>query len=75
MAVSDVFTALQEKRPYKPALSKQETIDILNTMIKNNILDAKVVRILVDNFDELANKCKKAKENVIKDYENLYKIV
>ena len=75
MAVSDVFTALQEKRPYKPALSKQETIDILNTMIKNNILDAKVVRILVDNFDELANKCEKAKENVIKDYENLYKIV
>lgn len=54
---------------------KVNIIDILNTMIKNNILDAKVVRILVDNFDELANKCEKAKESVIKDYENLYKIV
>ncbi|MBF1051829.1 MAG: hypothetical protein HXL16_06445, partial [Peptostreptococcaceae bacterium] len=52
---------------------KVNIIDILNTMIKNNILDAKVVRILVDNFDELANKCEKVKENVIKDYENLYK--
>lgn len=54
---------------------KVNIIDILNTMIKNNILDAKVVRILVDNFDELANKYEKAKKNVIKDYENLYKIV
>jgi putative nucleotidyltransferase with HDIG domain len=53
MAVSDVFTALTEKRPYRNAMSVNEAIKIMNSMVANNHIDGDVVNVLRLHADEI----------------------
>jgi len=53
MAVSDVFTALTEKRPYRNAMSTDEAIKFISKMVMDNHLDGDVADCLKLNVDEI----------------------
>lgn len=74
MAVSDVFSALLEKRPYKEPFSKEKSSSILLSMAKNRSLDANVVDVLLDNYDKLSYECINAEKEAREDYDILYSI-
>jgi len=50
MTVSDIFDALTASdRPYKPAVPAQRALDILNLEVKDEELDADLVKIFIDS--------------------------
>ncbi|MCB7129288.1 MAG: HD domain-containing protein, partial [Candidatus Brocadiales bacterium] len=53
MAVSDVFTALSEDRPYRKHLKKDKVIDILDKQVTGGALDGKIVNIVKDSYDDV----------------------
>jgi HD-GYP domain-containing protein (c-di-GMP phosphodiesterase class II) len=53
LAVADVFTALTEDRPYRKGMSNEQSLIILEKMGENNKLDAKIVKLVRDNFAEI----------------------
>ncbi len=53
MAVSDVFTALTEKRPYRDAMSYADALKIINRMVSDNHLDGEVVEVLRQHTEEI----------------------
>lgn len=58
MAVSDIFVALIEDRPYKKEMSKDNIYKILKTQSKNNFVDIKMVDLLFDNYDQVYTRVK-----------------
>ena len=53
MAVADIAAALSEDRPYRSGLTKDQTMEILWDMVKNNKIDGDVVSTLESNFDDI----------------------
>jgi HD-GYP domain-containing protein (c-di-GMP phosphodiesterase class II) len=53
MAVSDVFTALTENRPYRIGMDRTSTQKVLLGMVLQSALDPDIVNLLLSNFDEL----------------------
>lgn len=53
IAAADVFTALLENRPYRSALDKSEVRRTVAELAQRNILDRKVVEVLLSNFDAI----------------------
>ena len=53
MAVSDIFTAITEDRPYRKGMNKIESLKVVETMAKNNKIDADIVSVLKLNYDEI----------------------
>ncbi len=53
MAVSDVFTALTEKRPYRGAMSVDEAMKIIDGMVAKKHLDGDIVNVLRLHVDEI----------------------
>lgn len=53
MAVSDVFTALREDRPYRPGLTKEEIEAIMRQQKESGSIDAKVVDACLENYAKL----------------------
>ncbi len=74
MAVADIFSALQEKRPYKEAMRKEEIVSILSNMVKNGSLDQSVVSTLEENYECLSDACTNAKVVARNEYDELYLI-
>ncbi|MEA4933762.1 MAG: HD domain-containing protein, partial [Lawsonibacter sp.] len=74
MAVADVFSALQEKRPYKEPMSQKETTTILNNMVKNKSLDPYIVGTILENFPVFAKTCMHAGEQAEMEYGMLHDI-
>jgi len=68
MAVSDVFTALVEKRPYRSGLTRQKTIPILQNMTSQGWLDGDLVDTISGNFDEINSICHQSEENALQEY-------
>jgi putative two-component system response regulator len=52
VAVADVFDALRSKRPYKPPLTVEQTVDIIRAG-RGTHFDPKVVDVLLDNLDSV----------------------
>ena len=52
LAVSDVFTALTEDRPYRKGHTKEAMCEILNTYASVGTLDSSVVNIAIENIDD-----------------------
>ena len=50
IAVSDVFQALAQRRPYREALGRTEIIDILKQQVENDELDGQVVNLIENNL-------------------------
>lgn len=68
IAAADIFTALLEERPYRPALGNDEVREKINEMAQRNILDRKVVEVLLMNFDKINAYRIQAQEAARKEY-------
>lgn len=53
MAVSDVFTALTELRPYIKAMYVADALNIMNSMVKDRHLDGNAFEVLKTYIDEI----------------------
>jgi len=53
VAVADIFTAMAEDRPYRSGMKWNEINQIMLNLVKDGLLDKKVVTLLFDNYDEI----------------------
>ena len=68
MAVSDVFVALYEERPYRKSLSKDEITEIMNDYSEYK-LDKKLVNLLLDSYEEIDADLLQMDYQLQKEYE------
>ncbi|KJU85577.1 domain HDIG-containing protein [Candidatus Magnetobacterium bavaricum] len=71
MAVSDVFTAVTEDRPYRKGMSEQETLRLLQGMAAQKALDAEIVSIALSYIAELNDVRMALQAKAGSDYCNL----
>ncbi|MFA7637071.1 MAG: HD domain-containing phosphohydrolase [Monoglobales bacterium] len=69
MAVADVFTAITEDRPYRKGMSMDSAVTVLNNMVSSNAIDGKIVKLLIDNYQELDNIRKTSQDEAALQYE------
>jgi len=74
MAVSDIFTAITEERPYRKGMDKRESLKILKDMAKNNKIDTNIVSEVEKNFDEISKARERAESAAEKDYKEYRKL-
>lgn len=74
LAVSDVFTALREKRPYKEPYTKEKILSILKNMADSGAIDSDVVGVLTDNYPVLEDACVQAEDSAREAYDRFYQI-
>ena len=67
MAVSDIFVALREDRPYRKSMGKEGVYKILKKHGEDYFIDIKIVDLLFDNYDTVDSyiKLKQAKAEKI----------
>jgi HD-GYP domain-containing protein (c-di-GMP phosphodiesterase class II) len=53
MMVADIFTALAEDRPYRRRMTRTGIVPILEQMQNRGALDARFVRLLIENYGEI----------------------
>ncbi len=75
MCVADVFAALKEPRPYKDAMDKAQIASIMNDMVDNRVLDGKIVKAMLDEYDAVSDACMEAGALAEMRYKELYSIV
>ena len=71
MAVSDVFTAITEDRPYRKHMDDDSVKQVLNDMVGSGALDGQVVKILLDNFQKIKDKCEAGQQAAIETYQKI----
>lgn len=69
MAIADVFTSINENRPYHVGRDKEESTRILRDMAEHNKLDGPLVDILLIHFDEINNVRIVAQDKARQEYE------
>jgi HD-GYP domain-containing protein (c-di-GMP phosphodiesterase class II) len=70
MAVSDVFTAITENRPYRKSMEDDRAKKVLNGMVTNGSLDGTLVSILTDNFRTINELRENAQNEASERYGN-----
>jgi|Deesub1362A_J573_1020465.scaffolds.fasta_scaffold00020_84 HD-GYP domain-containing protein (c-di-GMP phosphodiesterase class II) len=73
MAVSDVFTAITEDRPYRKAMPKDEALQVLQEMARDSLLDSNIVSILRTNFDEVNSIRMTTQKIAFKKYQEFWR--
>lgn len=53
IAVADVFTAVSERRPYRPGMTKAAALALLDKLVVGGALDGEIVGVIRTHFDEL----------------------
>lgn len=53
IAVADIFQALAQDRPYRKALTSEETIDYLKELVANGKIDKDIVALVDEELNEL----------------------
>lgn len=71
MAVSDVFTAVTEDRPYRAGMDQAATKKLLCGMVSQSALDPDVVDLLIRNFDELNTVRADAQREAVHEYSEI----
>ncbi len=71
MAVSDVFTALTENRPYRAGMDHKSTQKVLNSMVSQSALDPDIVDLLMCNFDEIHTVCAEAQTEAVIEFDKI----
>jgi HD-GYP domain-containing protein (c-di-GMP phosphodiesterase class II) len=74
MAVSDVFTAISEDRPYREGMGIEKALSTIASMAKNHSLDPYVVSLLERNVQFVDDARKSAQIDARKEYENFSKL-
>lgn len=72
LAVSDIFTALTEERPYRPGMEKEKVIKVFNDMLAKKELDETVVQLLFDNYDTIFEYVKSNQKLAEDFYNNIF---
>lgn len=67
MAVSDIFTALAEDRPYRRGMEAERIKTILQDLASRGIQDPRVVKLLVENIEEV-RKAVTERQKQARDY-------
>ncbi|MGA6993071.1 MAG: HD domain-containing phosphohydrolase, partial [Candidatus Deferrimicrobiaceae bacterium] len=71
MCVADVFTAVNEFRPYRRDPNRKETLPILLNLVKSGSLDGNIVTVLADHYEEIDRGRAAVQEIHSADYRNL----
>jgi len=71
LAVADVYTALNEDRPYRSALNQAESMAIMEKMASNRAINGDLVELLHKNFAEMDWRRKKAQEISAREYRDI----
>ncbi len=74
MAVADIFAALAENRPYRKGMDQKDIVRIMRQFADRNLIDSKLVRLLLFNYDEVFDHVKKEQKKTKKFYENQFEI-
>jgi len=74
MAVSDVFTALTEERPYQKTMTSQEALEVLQRLADRSALDPKIVSLLGLHVEEVDSRRKEAQEASWQEYQRIVQI-
>lgn len=74
MAVSDVLTALAEDRPYRKGMGREAVMSILKDMVRSNLLDRNVIRVLEENYDEIVTHTRREQANARNFYDQVYSV-
>jgi HD-GYP domain-containing protein (c-di-GMP phosphodiesterase class II) len=69
MAVADVFTSLAEDRPYRKAMTREETTRELRGMTGRRELDGAVVETLLAHYEEIDRYRTAAQSAAVREYE------
>lgn len=66
MAVSDVYMALREDRPYRNGLERKEVYKIMEKLVKTNRLSGDIISLLFRNsiFDDIVEKNKSLRKKI-----------
>ncbi len=51
MCVADVFQALNQDRPYRPALARADVIRLMREMVRDRALDAAIAELVIADYD------------------------
>jgi len=70
MAVSDIFTALTEDRPYRAGMDNEGVISVLDELVRKNKIDARVVGVLKDNYQLINTERDKAQSAAAESFNN-----
>lgn len=68
VAVTDVFTAITEDRPYRAGMGRVAARRVLNAMASRSALDRDVVALLMRNYDELDATRSAAQDQAVQEY-------
>lgn len=71
LAVSDIISALANKRSYKEAFDKERIITILNEMVEANKICVTIVERFINNFDIIMNDATLEAKHTIEEYLNI----
>lgn len=72
MAVADVFTAIAEDRPYRKGMSRNEIIRILKQFSDRQLLDTKIVNLLLNNYDDVFSYVAEIQTNALQFYKKQF---
>jgi len=75
MAVADIFTALSEDRPYRKGMPQNEIYQLLNSQVRQNYIDGKIVALLFDHYDEINTYVRENQEQARQFYERRFKTI
>jgi HD-GYP domain-containing protein (c-di-GMP phosphodiesterase class II) len=53
VGLADVYTALNEERPYRTAMSRRDSMKVMAKMVNDGAINGDLLKILDANFDEI----------------------
>ena len=68
VAVADIYSALSGKRSYKDKFDKEKIISIMEQMADQCQNDKEVIRVLIDNYDEISNYVEQECTEILNNY-------
>ncbi|MBI5189163.1 MAG: HD domain-containing protein [Nitrospirae bacterium] len=71
LAVADVFSALMQDRPYRPAMPRGDAHDLMSRMSSVRKLDRHLVGLVEREYDRLYNACRKAEASAHREFDDV----
>ena len=75
MAVADAFTALIEDRPYRKGMTSAQALNILERHVRQGGFDGDVVKVLLDNYEDIDSARSREQNAYAKDQNELSRTI
>ena len=72
LMVADIFTALTEDRPYRKGMSKDGVVQIIRQFSDRQLLDAKIINLLFENYEEILHYVSEKQATAREFYESQF---